>query len=384
MYHKRMVFAVACLNILVFGIGVISLGAILPFLSDKFGLDEISKGTLASLLPLGILTGSLVFGPIVDKYSYKNLLSFSVVLNILGLELIAWSNSFVLLGLAFFLIGWGGGMINGATSALVSDISEDHGENKGANLSILGVFFGLGALGMPIVIGSLSDSFGTEANIAGIGIFMVIPLLFNLFISFPEPKQSQAIALKSFFALVRNKMLLLFGFVLFFQAGMESLTNNWTTTYLIEKLDVAENEALFSLTLYVGIFTLGRLLLGFLLKRFSSHSVIIVSILLATVGGILTYISKDLMMYQLSLVLIGLGLAGGFPIVLGMVGDQFPSWSGTAFGVVFSIALFGNMTINYFTGLIAESRTIIVFPVIYLLSAIMMSILLIIALGKRK
>ena len=37
-----------------------------------------------------------------------------------------------------FLFGLGGGAINGATSALVSDISE---KEKGANLSLLGVFF---------------------------------------------------------------------------------------------------------------------------------------------------------------------------------------------------------------------------------------------------
>ena len=49
-----------------------------------------------------------------------------------------------------FLFGLGGGAVNGATNALVSDISE---KDKGANLSLLGVFFGLGALGMPFILG---------------------------------------------------------------------------------------------------------------------------------------------------------------------------------------------------------------------------------------
>jgi len=171
----------------------------------------------------------------------------------------------------------------------------------------------------------------------------------------------------------------LFGFILFFQAGMESLTNNWTTTYLIEMINASEKEALFSLTLYVGIFTIGRFLLGFLLKKYSFRLILITSVLMATMGGILTYISNDLWINQVSLVLIGLGLAGGFPILLGMVGDLYPSWSGTAFGIVFSIALFGNMLINYITGLAAESWSIVVFPVIYLFSAFLMFILLFIA-----
>jgi fucose permease len=376
MYNKKLVFAAACVDILVFGVGVISLGSILPFLTEKFTLDDLSKGTLASLLPLGILTGSLVFGPVVDKYSYKNLLSLSILLNILGFELIAFANSFFFLGLAFFLIGWGGGMINGATSALVSDISEDHGENKGANLSLFGIFFGVGALGMPFIISFLSNRYETDNIVAGIGSAMIAALVLNLILTFPKPKQAQSIAIKQFFQLVKNKVLLLFGFILFFQSGMEGLTNNWTTSYLIEVIRVDEQRALMSLTIYGGIFTIGRLVISLLLKVISARIVLVSSVTLALAGGILTLVAGNVGIYTVGLLCIGFGLAAGFPIVLGMVGDRFPSWTGTAFGVVFSIALIGNIIINYLTGVAAELWTIITFPIIYVISGILMLILI--------
>lgn len=383
-YNKKLIFAAACVDILVFGIGVISLGSILPFLTTKFGLDEMAKGTLASLLPLGILIGSLVFGPVVDKYSYKNLLGLSILLNILGLELIAWANSFFLLGSAFFLIGWGGGMINGATSALVSDISEDHGENKGANLSLFGVFFGLGTLGMPVVLGFLSDRYDTDTIVAGIGLVMILPLVFNLILTFPQPKQAQSIAIKQFFSLARNQLLLVFGFVLFFQSGLEGITNNWTTSYLIEVIGIGEKKALLTLTLYVGIFTMGRFALGLLLKVVAAGKVLFTSVSLVLVGGLITILAGDLTIYILGLVCIALGLSGGFPIVLGMVGDRFASWTGTAFGVVFSVALVGNIIINYLTGVASEFWTIRSFPVLFLASGILMFIMLLIALRSYK
>jgi fucose permease len=376
MYNKKLVFAAACVDILVFGVGVISLGSILPFLTEKYALDDLSKGTLASLLPLGILTGSLVFGPVVDKYSYKNLLSLSILLNILGFELIAFANSFFFLGLAFFLIGWGGGMINGATSALVSDISEDHGENKGANLSFFGIFFGVGALGMPFIISFLSNRYETDNIVAGIGSAMIAALVLNLILTFPKPKQAQSIAIKQFFQLVKNKVLLLFGFILFFQSGMEGLTNNWTTSYLIEVIRVDEQRALMSLTIYGGIFTIGRLVISLLLKVISARIVLVSSVTLALAGGILTLVAGNVGIYTVGLLCIGFGLAAGFPIVLGMVGDRFPSWTGTAFGVVFSIALIGNIIINYLTGVAAELWTIITFPIIYVISGILMLILI--------
>ena len=384
MYNKKLVFAAACVNILVFGIGVISLGSILPYLTDKFALDDLAKGTLASLLPLGILTGSLVFGPVVDKYSYKNLLSLSILLNILGLELIALADSFFLLGLAFFLIGWGGGMINGATSALVSDISEDHGENKGANLSLFGVFFGLGALGMPVIISSLSRKYETDIIVAGIGYAMIAALVLNLILTFPKPKQAQSIAIKQFFLLAKNRILLLFGFILFFQSGLEGLTNNWTTSYLIEVIEVDGQRALLTLTIYVGIFTVGRLVIGLLLKIMSSRTVLVAAVILALLGGIITLIAGNLNTYTVGLLCIGFGLSAGFPIVLGMVGDRFPSWTGTAFGVVFSIALIGNIIINYLTGVAAELWTIITFPIVYVISGSLMLLLIFVTLRSTK
>ena len=384
MYNKKLVFAAACVDILVFGIGIISLGSILPYLTESFGLDDIAKGTLASMLPLGILTGSLVFGPVVDRYSYKNLLNLSVFLNILGLELIAWANSFFFLGLAFFLIGWGGGMINGATSALVSDISEDHGENKGANLSLFGIFFGVGALGMPVVIGFLSDRFETNQIIAGIGISLIVPLIYNLSIKFPEPKQTQSIAIRQFLNLAKNKILLLFGFVMFFQSGLEALTNNWTTSYLIEIIQVNEKQALMALTFYVGMFTIGRFVVGMILKVVSSVRVLVISVLLALLGGIMTLLAQNLTLYIVGLFCIAFGLTGGFPIVLGLVGDRFPKWTGTAFGVIFSIALIGNIIINYLTGVAAEIWTIKSFPFIFVISGILMITLLIITLRSNR
>jgi FHS family glucose/mannose:H+ symporter-like MFS transporter len=382
MYNKKLAFTAACVDILVFGIGIISLGSILPYLTEKFMLDDMQKGILASLLPAGILTGSLVFGPVVDKYSYKNLLSLSILLNILGMELIAWADSFFFLGPAFFLIGWGGGMINGATSALVSDISEDSGENKGANLSLFGVFFGLGALGMPVIIGFLSERFETNQIIAGVGLSMILPLVFNIALKFPAPKQAQSIALTQFFELARNRLLLLFGFVLFFQSGLEALTNNWTTSYLIEAIHVDEPKALYSLTLYVGIFTVARFILGFILKITSAKKVLTASVLLVLLGGFITVLSQGLASYITGLLCIGLGLSGGFPIVLGMVGDKFPSWTGTAFGVVFSIALIGNIIINYLNGVVAEIWSISVFPVVFIVSGILMATILFFTLKR--
>jgi len=47
---------------------------------------------------------------------------------------------------------------------------------------------------------------------------------------------------------------------------------------------------------------------------------------------------------------LGAALAGIFPAVLGVAGSRFPAHSGTVFGVLFTMALAGGMTLPWVTG----------------------------------
>src|SRR5438270_1241592 len=93
MYKRNLVFAAACLGMLLFGILFLSLGSVVNLLQSKFHLDNNSIGTLTAILPLGILAGSLIFGPVVDRYGYKSLLMVCALLVMAGLEVIAFAKS---------------------------------------------------------------------------------------------------------------------------------------------------------------------------------------------------------------------------------------------------------------------------------------------------
>ena len=283
MYNTRLVFYSACIGMLLFGSGLITLGAVAPELKEKFQLDDISSGTLFSILPLGILAGSLLFGPLCDRYGYRILLGISSLLMFAGFEGIAFSRSLGVLKICIFFFGFGGGSINGGTNAVVADISAN---KKGANLSLLGVFFGLGALSMPFILGVLKSIFSSEGIVATVGIFALPAAFFFFIIKFPPPKQNQEFPLKKIMELLKDKVLLLIAFFLFCQSSFEGIINNWTTFYLIQHLGIEEKKALYALSLYLVGMTTMRLLSGSIFRTVPPKKLLVASFFLILSGCI--------------------------------------------------------------------------------------------------
>src|SRR5688500_14117233 len=244
MSNKNLVFAAAFLGMLLFGITLITLGSVTPDLNTRFLLDGYSSGILFSLLPVGILTGSFLFGPVCDRYGYKLLLILACISMFAGFQGISYASSLLVLKVCIYIFGVGGGIINGATNAVVSDISV---KNKGANLSLLGVFFGLGALGMPLLLASLSGSFVSFDVVAAVGWLTLVIAFFYMFVRFPPAKQAGGFRTSDFKGLY-NSLLLLIAFFLFCQSSLEAIINNWTTTYLVTRSTMNESSALYALS----------------------------------------------------------------------------------------------------------------------------------------
>lgn len=352
MRSSKLIFFCACLGMLLFGISLITLGSVAAPLREKFQLDAIASGTLFSILPIGILAGSLFFGPFADRYGYKIILLLSALLIFAGFQVIAYATSLNILKIFIFLFGVGGGAINGATNALVADISAT---NKGANLSLLGVFFAIGALAMPFVLGVMHEAFTFEQIVSAIGFIPLAVALLYLFTAFPEPKQGKGSTFAKVLMLVKEDVLISIGFFLFCLSSFEAIINNWTTTYLLETLSVRGSKALYALSLYVVGMAVMRLFLGSIFRDYPARSILLMSFIILLLGCILLSTPLNYPVAVAGLVLIGAGLAAGFPVMLGFVGTLFPSVSGTAFSIVLTIALIGNMIVNFTMGVVAEN-----------------------------
>lgn len=351
MSSRRALFICACLGLLTFGIVLTVLGTVLPAVMPRYGIDKAAAGALFTLMTFGILVGSLVCGPIVDRYGYKGILIASTVLTIAGLEGIAFAPTTGWLQLAVVVIGFGGGIINGGTNALVADVSA---ESRGAGLSFLAVFFAVGAMGVPFVLGTLPERISYSMVIAWVGGLVLIPLVVIALTRFPEPKQAQGFPIADAGKLIRDPVFLLMGFMLFLESGMEITVGGWTSTFFNEELAVPARAALIFLSLYWMGMMLARLSLGAILPRIPAIRVLYACILAGLVGAALLLTTRSPMVAGLGVFLLGVGFAAMFPVVLGFIGDRYATLSGTAFGVAIAMALVGGMLFPYVAGFLGE------------------------------
>jgi fucose permease len=360
MYKKTLVYISACLGMTFFGIAFIVMGSVLPSVTEKYSLDPVGASSLVTFLPLGVLLGSLIFGPIVDRFGYKNLLIVSAFITALGLGGFSYFNQLNILRLCIFMIGFGGGMLNGETTALVSDIYDDNERN--AKLSLLAVFYGVGALIFPLLLGSLSKWYSYEIFLRGTSFFILLCIIFFALVRFPNPKHAQGFPVKKAFSLLKEPVLLLLSLIFFFQSGLEGLFNNWTTSYLTSSTSIPQNDIVFALTFLVLGITLTRLALTFLLRSANPYSVLAIGMIVTSVGSILLHYSTCFTTVSISLFLVGCGMSGVAPIVFGFIGRHYKETTGTAIGIALFIALCGNSLLTYTMGYISKIFDIKVFP----------------------
>lgn len=377
--QNRLNFIAACYGMLLFGIVMTSLGTIVPELQTRFELDNAGIGQLLSLLPFGILMGSLGFGPMVDRFGYQKLLFTGCLITLLSFIGLALSNNESLLIFIVVILGGSGGALNGATNALVSDIST---ENHGANLSLLGVFYGIGALSTPVIMASLQQIIGFQEVVLTMGIVLSFPMLGLLFITFPSPKQKNGFPIKDGIKMLSNPVILLFGFILFLQSGLEGITNNWTAFFLQEDKGLGLEKALYTLSTFVVGLTITRLLLGKILRKIQPITILQSSMVLVIIAALALSVTDSETWFLICFFFLGAGFASGFPVVLGYAGERFAQLSGTAFSIIITIALIGNLLSNYALGVLSEAYGIFLFP--GFIAVLSMAMLILLLMSKKQ
>jgi FHS family glucose/mannose:H+ symporter-like MFS transporter len=339
----------------VFGIVMSSLGSLLPSLTAALGLQKADAGMLFLFMNFAMLLGSLVFGPVCDRFGFRLLLMASALLISGSFAMLSRAAGYASIVVSMSILGFAGGVLNGGTNALLNDISPDRRQSA---LNLLGIFFGVGALFTPFFTGFLITTLGLRPILTSLSALTLAPFALFLLARFPAAKHGGGFQPSELRAVLGSPLLYLFGFLLLFESGNEFTVGGWVSSFLEERHRLGPSAAAYVLAGYWGAVLIGRLAASRIGARVSSVNLVAGGALLAMLSTIGLIFSGNAVAAALFIALVGLGLATIFPTTLAQAGTAFASHSGTAFSVIFVLALSGGMTAPWLVGRIAQNHGI--------------------------
>lgn len=374
-YNTTSVFVAACAGMGFFGVAMLSLGPLLGRIAEL----GVNANALPATLTVGIIIGTLIFGPVVDKFGYKGLTNISTILSLAGMMGLNFFATDITLQASICCLGIGGGILNGLTNALVSDIYDD--DKRGARLSILGAFYCIAALLWTLLNVFIDDYHIPLFIMSGL---MVCFIIFFFTIQFPKAKPASEVGLKKTLGLFKFPALILFGIVLFFQSGFEGSCGDFSVSYLTKlgRLDLA--AATLSMTWYTIGMLIGRLALAGISKKLNDLKTFYLYLSVALAGVAVFYFSDGAVGTYVATTLIGFGVGATFPVILNYVGGTFRNQSGTAISIAVFIALVGQFTLKKITGTAFDAGTYQALPIVLGGAILVMMVLVPISLSVAK
>ena len=315
-------------------------------LADQSG----RAGNAVPFVYLGIFVASLVVGPLIDHLGNKaNLLASSLIV---AASMIVFANaqSFPTAGCAAILLGLGGGGLNTCTNVLVSDL---YAAQRGQMLNLLGIFFGVGALSVPLMAASLEGHFTIPQLFLFCAVLAAICALCYAVISFPPARAKPAFSWRELLEVAKYSGVLLLGFILFLESGNEACIAGWTSTY-VNATGHSPRLATLVLAAYWAALMMSRMLAARVLGGMGKSRLVVSAAFLSLGGCAVLFSARSLVLLFAGTALIGLSYGPIFPTTLAIAGDRYAQRAGTVFGLLFSIALIGGMMFPWAVGQVSQ------------------------------
>jgi MFS transporter, FHS family, glucose/mannose:H+ symporter len=354
--QRARLFAAACAGMFIFGLVLALLGTLfgLPAMRERLGVDLAQQGDLFLLLFAGVCFATVAVGPLIDRFGNKLVLLISAVLVTVALVEFAAAKSMLAAVVAALIIGLGGGGLNTSCNVLTSEL---YGGNRGRMLNLLGIFYGFGALFVPLLAASITSLLPMSRLLLVTAVLPAIGAVAYAVLPFPPAREGHGMTWREVLEVVRYPGLLLFGIALFVESGNEAVLAGWTSTYLGEAGAKAQLATWILAGYWAGLM-LGRLTATRLLRYFRDVQLVLLSALGSMAGCAILLGARSVPLLAAAVFFTGFAFSAIYPTTLAMIGDRYQRYAGTVFGVLFAMGLAGGAVFPWAVGQISEARTV--------------------------
>lgn len=317
----RRLLIMGCLSYLLTGCTHVIFGAVLPELLTHYGRSYSDGGMLVFLEFGGFLLGVLSMPAFSRRFSRRSTITMAFGLLFLAMITIVMLPPWSLAVSLTFIAGMAFGLVEASISTFVLMAAKD---KQASAFSTLEVFFGLGALFMPIISSILIANGLWKYGFMLLGISALATGLIWSKLSLGE--HDELLAHKADRtqpdikppALTRSSLtfLILFMLVFFLYVGMENTIVNFLPSIFIDQMHTTSSVSTLAVTAYWIAMVAGRLFAGVLAEKMTYFRYLAVAFGGSLITVFLWLFSTQLWSSFAVVLLLGLFMSGMFAVAL--------------------------------------------------------------------
>ena len=347
----------ACLSFASYGAISGAIGPNLPELAAHTGSSLAAIGSVLTALYLGAILALLASGPAFDRLGQYPVLLTGAALLGLGVIGLTLGHSLAVVWVCAFITGLGHGAMDLSGNLLIAEVFANR---RAAAVSLLNVFFGMGAVLGPLTASITLKLWNTAvpALWLGGGLMLLQLLLIPRTAVVPRPALGglhPAHEARSLRGLLGAPIFWTLGLLTLTYVGVENGMSSWTTVYLARTTaSTASAGALASAGFWLAM-SAGRLVSAGVGTRVPAKIMLLTTLagalaasllLLATVG--------DASLTVAAVLLTGLFYGPVFPIVFSETTATFRGLAGTAGSLVAALGSTGAALLPWLQGILFE------------------------------
>ncbi|NCC86370.1 MAG: MFS transporter [Clostridia bacterium] len=356
------------------------LGVSWPLMHLEFGVNEGMAGAMSLTISAGTIISSLFSGKITQRLRTEKLTAISVLMTGVGILLISFMPSIYMFFLFAIPLGLGAGAVDTSLNNYVSR------HFKPRHMSWLHALWGVGAMTGPVLMSFfLKDGEWRPGYLCVAGILLCMSLL--LFLTLPvwkkfeqskinnEDDEEKTKEKHSLIDALRQRGVIVSMISFLFYCGIEMLIGLWGSTYLINIKGIDAAKASLWISFFFAGVTLARVLSGFLTIKMKSSQQLRLGQGIIIIGAILLLFPLSANAAAIVIVIIGVGCAPVFPIMLHETPARFGKENSEAvMGLQLASAFTGSAFMPLIFGYLASATSFQMFPNILFVFAVVVVI----------
>ena len=327
--------ALGCAGLLLVGWTGLLVPSLVRSIEPAFDQTDAGVGVFFFVNAVAYVGGSMLGGLLTERVGRRVVLPLAVTLIALGLAGMATVPTWGLFLVLAIPFGFGSGAIDGGMNGLVLDL---YPESRGRALNLLHLFFSLGALASPLVVGRLVEAgAGWESVILGTALAAIPIAVLFVVVPLPSGRHARSDGAASVRVGLSLPIIALAVAIACYVAS-EVGVSNWLVRFLeTASLGLATS----TLALFWGCLALGRIVTAVLGDRFDHARFAATASVVAAIALVAAVVVPSL---PASIVLFGVvGFAFGpvYPLIMAVAGDLYPARSAAVSGFLSGSAVIG-------------------------------------------